>query len=82
MEQLPGLATQDLTGQGYGFGPEGDWKIACLTAVMKTMAQGIDEGTALMEDYTYHFGKTVKIAIISVLICLKFAQVLQLILQN
>ena len=57
MDQLPGLATQDLTGQGYGFGPEGDWKIACLTAVMKTMAQGIDEGTALMEDYTYHFGK-------------------------
>lgn len=57
MDQLPGLATQDLTGQGYGFGPEGDWKIACLTAVMKTMAQGIDKGTALMEDYTYHFGK-------------------------
>ena len=26
MDQLPGLATQDLTGQGYGFGPEGDWK--------------------------------------------------------
>ena len=57
MDQLPGLATQDLTGQGYGFGPEGDWKIACLTAVMKTMAQGVDKGTALMEDYTYHFGK-------------------------
>lgn len=57
MDQLPGLATQDLTAQGYGFGPEGDWKISCLTAVMKTMAQGIDEGTALMEDYTYHFGK-------------------------
>lgn len=57
MKQLPGLATQDLTGQGYGFGPEGDWKISCLTAVMKTMAQGIDKGTALMEDYTYNFGK-------------------------
>lgn len=57
MKQLPGLATQDLTGQGYGFGPEGDWKISCLTAVMKTMAQGIDKGTALMEDYTYNYGK-------------------------
>lgn len=57
MKQLPGLATQDLTGQGYGFGPEGDWKISCLTAVMKTMAQGIDKGTALIEDYTYNFGK-------------------------
>lgn len=57
MKQLPGLATQDLTGQGYSFGPEGDWKISCLTAVMKTMAQGIDKGTALMEDYTYNYGK-------------------------
>lgn len=55
MDQLPGLATQDLTARGYGFGPEGDWKVAALTSVMKTMARGDDKGTALMEDYTYHF---------------------------
>jgi L-arabinose isomerase len=55
MKQLPGLAIQHLTAQGYGFGPEGDWKVAALTHVMKTMAQGADQGTALMEDYTYHF---------------------------
>ena len=41
MDQLPGLATQDLTGQGMVSGPEGDWKIACLTAVMKTMARAL-----------------------------------------
>ena len=55
MEQLPGLAVQDLTAQGYGFGPEGDWKVAALARVMKAMAQGDDKGTALMEDYTYNF---------------------------
>lgn len=55
MKQLPGLATQHLTAQGYGFGPEGDWKVAALTYLMKVMAQGEDKGTALMEDYTYHF---------------------------
>lgn len=82
MDQLPGLATQDLTGQGYGFGPEGDWKIACLTAVMKTMAQGVDKGTALMEDYTYHSVKMAKIAITLVHICSKFALALQKELQK
>ncbi len=55
MQQLPGLATQHLTSQGYGFGPEGDWKVAAMTSIMKTMAQGDDQGTALIEDYTYHF---------------------------
>jgi L-arabinose isomerase len=55
MEQLPGLATQNLTAQGYGFGPEGDWKVAALASVMKYIAQGEDKGTALMEDYTYNF---------------------------
>lgn len=57
IKQLPGLATQHLTAQGYGFGPEGDWKIAAMTSIMKTMAQGDDKGTALMEDYTYHFAE-------------------------
>lgn len=42
MEQLPGLATQNLTAKGYGFGPEGDWKVAALASVMKHIAQGED----------------------------------------
>ena len=51
MNQLPGLAIQDLQGKGYGFGAEGDWKIAALGAVMQYMAG--ETGTGLMEDYTY-----------------------------
>jgi L-arabinose isomerase len=55
LKQLPGLAAQDLMRQGYGFGAEGDWKIAAMTRIMKKMAEGMDGGTAFMEDYTYHF---------------------------
>ena len=51
MNQLPGLAIQDLQGKGYGFGAEGDWKIAALGATMQYMAG--QKGTGLMEDYTY-----------------------------
>ena len=54
LKQLPGLAVQRLMGQGYGFGGEGDWKTAALVRTMKTMAQGLPEGTSFMEDYTYH----------------------------
>ena len=53
MKQLPGLATQDLMAQGYGYGGEGDWKVAALTAVMKAMGEGLGGGTSFMEDYTY-----------------------------
>ncbi|MCL2342357.1 MAG: L-arabinose isomerase, partial [Firmicutes bacterium] len=53
MEQLPGLATQNLMAQGYGYGGEGDWKVAAMTAVMKAMADGLEGGTSFMEDYTY-----------------------------
>jgi L-arabinose isomerase len=53
MEQLPGLATQDLMAQGYGYGGEGDWKVSAMTAIMKSMAQGMGGGTSFMEDYTY-----------------------------
>ncbi len=49
--QLPGLAIQDLQSKGYGFGAEGDWKIAALGAVMQYMAG--QKGTGMMEDYTY-----------------------------
>ncbi|MCE5285094.1 MAG: L-arabinose isomerase [Pelosinus sp.] len=55
LKQLPGLASQRLMAKGYGFGPEGDWKIAAMTSVMKNMAEGLAGGTSLIEDYTYHF---------------------------
>lgn len=53
MKQLPGIASQDLMRQGYGYGGEGDWKTAAMTAVMKAMAEGLSGGTSFMEDYTY-----------------------------
>ena len=55
MDQLPGLATQHLMAQGFGFGAEGDWKTAALTAVMKAM--GPQGASGFMEDYTYHLVK-------------------------
>lgn len=55
LRQLPGLAAQDLMRQGYGFGAEGDWKVAAMLRVMKSMAEGLNGGTVFMEDYTYHF---------------------------
>ena len=55
LEQLPGLAVQDLMRQGYGFAGEGDWKTAALQAIIKFMATGMSGGTAFMEDYTYDF---------------------------
>lgn len=54
MEQLPGLASQRLMAQGYGYGGEGDWKVSALTAVIKAMTEGMAGGSAFMEDYTYH----------------------------
>lgn len=56
MKQLPGLATQDLMAQGYGYGGEGDWKVAAMTAIMKVMGAGAGGGTSFMEDYTYDMG--------------------------
>lgn len=55
LEQLPGLATQNLMGKGYGFGAEGDWKTAALGAVMTAMSKGLSKGLSFIEDYTYHF---------------------------
>lgn len=48
MKQLPGLATQNLMSKGYGYGGEGDWKAAAMTAIIKSMG----EFSAFMEDYT------------------------------
>lgn len=55
LEQLPGLATQNLMGKGYGFGAEGDWKQAALQGIIGTMSQGMGKGYSFIEDYTYHF---------------------------
>lgn len=55
LKQLPGIASQRLMADGYGFGAEGDWKHSALLRVMKVMNLGRDKGTSFMEDYTYHF---------------------------
>lgn len=53
MDQLPGVASQDLMAKGYGYGGEGDWKVSAMTAIMKAMGEGLGGGSAFMEDYTY-----------------------------
>lgn len=56
LKQLPGLAIQRLMEKGYGFGAEGDWKVAAMVRIMKLMTAGIKDakGTSMMEDYTYN----------------------------
>ena len=53
MKQLPGIATQHLMSKGYGYGGEGDWKTAGMTAIVKAMYP--DGATSFMEDYTYDY---------------------------
>lgn len=57
MKQLPGLASQHLMAQGYGYGGEGDWKVSAMTAIMKAMGENGNGASAFMEDYTYHLVK-------------------------
>ncbi len=57
MRQLPGLASQDLMQEGYGYGGEGDWKVSAMTSLVKRMTEGMGGGTTFMEDYTYHMEK-------------------------
>ena len=57
MEQLPGLASQHLMAQGYGYGGEGDWKVSAMTAIMKAMGENGNGASAFMEDYTYHLAQ-------------------------
>lgn len=57
MRQLPGLASQDLMAEGYGYGGEGDWKVSAMTSLVKRMTEGMEGGTTFMEDYTYHMEK-------------------------
>jgi len=55
VKQLPGLASQRLMAEGYGFGAEGDWKTAALVRTMWVMGQGLPGGQSFLEDYTLNF---------------------------
>jgi L-arabinose isomerase len=55
LDQLPGLASQRLMAEGYGFGAEGDWKTAALYRTMWFMGQGLEGGCSFLEDYTLNF---------------------------
>ena len=59
LKQLPGLAIQRLMEKGYGFGAEGDWKVAAMVRLMKIMTGDIKnpKGTSMLEDYTYNLVK-------------------------
>ena len=57
MRQLPGIAVQNLMDKGIGFGPEGDYKISALGAVLMKMAEGRKGATGFIEDYTYDLTK-------------------------
>lgn len=54
-DQIPGLASQRLMAEGYGFGAEGDWKTAALYRTMWFMSQGMPNGCSFLEDYTLNF---------------------------
>ena len=54
-DQIPGLASQRLMAEGYGFGAEGDWKSACLYRTVYVMTQGLPTGCSFLEDYTLNF---------------------------
>jgi L-arabinose isomerase len=55
VDQIPGLASQRLMAEGYGFGAEGDWKTAALYRTMWFMGQGLPKGCSFLEDYTLNF---------------------------
>lgn len=59
LKQLPGLAIQRLMEKGYGFGAEGDWKVAAMVRLMKIMTSDLKnpKGTSMLEDYTYNLVK-------------------------
>jgi L-arabinose isomerase len=63
LRALPGLAVQMLMADGIGFGPEGDWKTACLGRLIHLALQAKGSGVAgwwtLMEDYIYDFDEEV-----------------------
>ena len=57
-DQIPGLASQRLMEEGYGFGAEGDWKTACLYRTLWVIQQGMPTGCSFLEDYTLNFAGT------------------------
>ena len=54
-DQIPGLASQRLMAEGYGFGAEGDWTSAALYRTLWVMNQGMGGGCSFLEDYTLNF---------------------------
>ena len=54
-DQIPGLASQRLMAEGYGFGAEGDWQSAALYRTLWFMTQGLPKGASFLEDYTLNF---------------------------
>lgn len=54
-DQIPGLASQRLMADGYGFGAEGDWKSAALYRTVWFMSQSLPKGCSFLEDYTLNF---------------------------
>ncbi len=54
-DQIPGLASQRMMADGYGFGAEGDWKTAALFRSVWVMTQGMKGGCSFLEDYTLNF---------------------------
>ena len=53
LNQLPGIAVQNIMAKGIGFGPEGDYKTSALSAVLFEMAKHRNGATGFTEDYTY-----------------------------
>ncbi|MCR5451329.1 MAG: L-arabinose isomerase [Lachnospiraceae bacterium] len=64
LNQLPGIASQNLMDKGIGFGPEGDYKISAFSAVLMKMSENRDGATGFIEDYTYDLepGKELELA--------------------
>lgn len=57
LKQLPGLAVQNMMAENVGFGPEGDYKTACLSAVLMKLSEKRVGATGFIEDYTYDLTK-------------------------
>lgn len=54
-DQIPGLASQRLMAEGYGFGAEGDWKTAALYRTTWFMSQGMPNGVLSLKIITLNF---------------------------
>ena len=54
---MPGLAVQNMMAENVGFGPEGDYKTACLSAVLMKLGEKRAGATGFIEDYTYDLTK-------------------------